>query len=73
MNYIKKLKNILKKLLRTRNGVINLYIPDYSQIHYNEVILWLEQQWGRQLSDHEKNILIQGYRFGRLKEMENNK
>jgi hypothetical protein len=50
-----------------------MYIPEYSQIHYNEVILWLEQQWNRKLSEHEKNVLIQGYRFGRLKEKEYNK
>lgn len=45
-------------------------IPVYSDIYYNEVILWLETEWNRKLTDHEKNVLIQGYRFGRLKEMQ---
>jgi hypothetical protein len=44
---------------------------DYSQILYNEVILYLETKWNRRLSDHERHILIEGYRFGRMIEAEN--
>jgi hypothetical protein len=49
-----------------------LYEPfEYSQIFYNEVILYLENKWNRCLSDHEKHVLIEGYRFGRMIEAEN--
>ncbi|WP_223590662.1 hypothetical protein [Neobacillus bataviensis] len=44
---------------------------NYSDISYNEVIFYLESKWGRQLSDHERKVLIEGYRFGRLVEAEN--
>jgi hypothetical protein len=44
---------------------------DYSQILYNEVILYLETKWNRRLSDHERHVLIEGYRFGRKIEAEN--
>lgn len=44
---------------------------DYSQIFYNDVIYWMEQQWGRKLTDHEKHVLIEGYRYGRMVESEN--
>jgi hypothetical protein len=44
---------------------------EYDRIFYNEIILEVETQWDRKLSDHEKNILIQGYRFGRIAEAEN--
>lgn len=37
----------------------------YDQISYNEPIYWLEQQWGRKLNDHEKNIAILIYRWTR--------
>jgi hypothetical protein len=37
----------------------------YEQILYNEVIYYLEQEWKRKLTDHEKHILIEGYKFGR--------
>lgn len=43
----------------------------YDQILYNEVIRHLEQKWERKLTDHEKHVLIEGYRFGRLVESEN--
>lgn len=43
----------------------------YEQILYNEVIYYLEQEWGRKLTDHEKHILIKGYVFGRKVEAEN--
>lgn len=42
----------------------------YPEILYNEAIEQLEQDWGRRLTDHERNVLIQGYRFGRLVEAE---
>jgi hypothetical protein len=44
---------------------------EYSQIFYNDVIYYLEQKWQRNLTDHEKSVLIEGYRFGRLVESEN--
>lgn len=44
---------------------------EYSIVFYNEVIDYLEQKWNRKLNDHERHILIEGYRFGRLVEMEN--
>jgi hypothetical protein len=43
----------------------------YDQIFYNEVISYLENKWNRKLDDHERHVLIEGYRFGRLVEMEN--
>lgn len=43
----------------------------YEQIFYNEVIYYLEQKWKRPLTDHEKHIAIECYRFGRLVESEN--
>lgn len=44
---------------------------DYSPIFYNGVIDYLETKWSRRLTDHEKHVLIEGYKFGRLVEMEN--
>jgi hypothetical protein len=44
---------------------------EYSPLLYNEVIDYLETKWQRKLTDHEKSVLIEGYRFGRLVEMEN--
>jgi hypothetical protein len=43
----------------------------YEQILYNAVIYQLEQKWQRKLDDHEKHVLIEGYKFGRLVEMQN--
>lgn len=39
---------------------------DYDKILYNELILNQEQKWNRKLTDHEKHVLIEGYKFGRL-------
>jgi hypothetical protein len=44
---------------------------EYQQIFYNDVIYYLEQKWQRKLTDHEKSVLIEGYRFGRLVESDN--
>jgi hypothetical protein len=44
---------------------------EYSEIFYNDAIWYLEEKWGRKLTDHEKNVLIEGYRYGRLVEAEN--
>lgn len=44
---------------------------EYNYLFYNEVIDYLEKKWNRRLDDHEKHVLIEGYRFGRLTEMEN--
>ena len=43
----------------------------YEQIFFNEVIYHLETEWNRKLTDHEKHILIEGYKFGRKVEAEN--
>jgi predicted protein tyrosine phosphatase len=42
---------------------------EYDQISYNEVIFHLEQEWKRKLTEHEINVLLWGYRFGRYIEM----
>jgi hypothetical protein len=42
----------------------------YENILYNEVIYELEQAWNRELTPHEKNVLIFGYQFGRKVESE---
>jgi hypothetical protein len=44
---------------------------EYSEIFYNEVIHFLETKWKRRLSDHERRVLIEGYRFGRMIEADN--
>jgi hypothetical protein len=44
---------------------------EYSEIFYNEVIYFLESKWKRRLSDHERHVLIEGYRFGRMVEADN--
>jgi hypothetical protein len=44
---------------------------EYERIFYNEVIQYLETKWNRRLDDHERHVLIEGYKFGRLVEMEN--
>ena len=44
---------------------------EYDRILYNEVIDYLQTKWQRKLTEHEAAILIEGYRFGRLAEMEN--
>ena len=43
----------------------------YEQIFFNEVVYELEQKWKRKLDEHEKHVLIEGYKFGRKVEMEN--
>jgi hypothetical protein len=44
---------------------------DYPEIMYNDAIYKLEQEWQRKLTDHEKHVLIQGYKIGRIVEAEN--
>jgi hypothetical protein len=44
---------------------------NYEQIFYNEVIYYLEQKWNRPLNDHERHVLIEGYKFGRYVEADN--
>ena len=44
---------------------------EYPEMYYNELIYLLETKWKRQLSVHERHVLIEGYRFGRLVEAEN--
>jgi hypothetical protein len=38
---------------------------EFNQISYNEPIYWLEQRWGRQLEEHERNLAILIYRWTR--------
>lgn len=42
----------------------------YEGILFNEVIYHLEQEWQRKLTEHEKHVLIEGYKFGRKVEAE---
>jgi hypothetical protein len=44
---------------------------DYPEIMYNDAIYKLEQEWQRELTEHEKHVLIQGYKMGRIVEAEN--
>lgn len=44
---------------------------DYPEIFYNEVIDYMEQKWQRKLTNHEKHVAIEAYKFGRLIEAEN--
>ena len=44
---------------------------EFDRIFYNEVIDYLQTKWSRKLTDHEVAVLVEGYRFGRLAEMEN--
>jgi hypothetical protein len=44
---------------------------EYDRIFHNEVIDYLQTKWQRKLTDHEIAVLLEGYRFGRLAEMEN--
>jgi hypothetical protein len=44
---------------------------DYPGIFYNEAMLYLETKWDRRLNEHERRVLIEGYRFGRMIEAEN--
>lgn len=45
---------------------------DYNPISYNEAIEYQERDWHRQLNEHERNLLIQGYKIGRTVEMLDN-
>ena len=37
----------------------------YDQISYNEPVYWLETEWNRKLTDHEKEIVKLVYRYTR--------
>jgi hypothetical protein len=37
----------------------------FDAISYNEPVYWLEQRWGRQLNEHERNLAILIYRWTR--------
>jgi hypothetical protein len=43
---------------------------DYNQLLYNDCIDYLETKWNRRLTEHERNVLLIGYRFGRRIESE---
>jgi hypothetical protein len=49
------------------NKMADLY---YEQMLYNDVIYALETKWKRRLTDHERHVLIFGYKFGRKVEAE---
>lgn len=38
---------------------------EFNSIHFNDVILHLESKWNRKLSEHEKHILIEGFKYGK--------
>jgi hypothetical protein len=38
---------------------------EFNPISYNEPIYWLEQEWQRKLTDHEKHLAILVYRYTR--------
>jgi hypothetical protein len=42
-----------------------------SRLFINEVIDYLETKWQRKLTEHERAVVVEGYRFGRLVEAEN--
>jgi hypothetical protein len=44
---------------------------EYESPFYNEVIDYLETKWQRKLTEHERAVVIEGYRFGRLVEASN--
>jgi len=44
---------------------------EYESPFYNEVIDYLETKWQRKLEPHERAVLVEGYRFGRLVEASN--
>jgi hypothetical protein len=44
---------------------------EYAEPFYNEAVYYLQQRWNRELSSHEIAVLIEGYRFGRYIEMQN--
>jgi hypothetical protein len=44
---------------------------NYDKIFYNEAIDYQESDWARKLDEHERNVLIQGYKIGRTVEMLN--
>jgi hypothetical protein len=43
---------------------------EYNQLFYNDAIYYLEQRWQRRLTDHEKHIAIEIYRFVRTEQAE---
>ncbi|KON87484.1 hypothetical protein AF332_12030 [Sporosarcina globispora] len=49
---------------------MNRQVFDYNQIFYNEAIMYMENLWQRKLTDHEKHLAIEVYKFGRKVEME---
>jgi hypothetical protein len=44
---------------------------DYNQLFYNDCIDYLETKWNRRLTEHERTVLLEGYKFGRMVESEN--
>lgn len=48
---------------------MNRQVFDYNTIFYNEAIMYMENLWQRKLTDHERHIVKESYRFGRLVEM----
>lgn len=43
---------------------------EYNRLFYNEAIYYLEQKWQCRLTDHEKQIAIEIYRFVRTQQAE---
>lgn len=49
---------------KSLSGQLQVTPFEYDQIMYNVAIEYQERDWGRKMSDHEKNVLIQGFRIG---------
>lgn len=45
---------------------------EYTPIHYNEAIEYVERTWNRKLNEHERNLLCFSYNIGRTVEMLDN-
>lgn len=63
-NYIQDICCMLYSF-QIAKGVGQMELLEFSPLSYNEPIYWLEQRWGRPLTDHEKHVVIMTYRWTR--------
>jgi hypothetical protein len=54
-----------RDVINKNSEVLEMEPLEFTEIQYNEPIYWLEQHWGRKLTDHEKHIAILIYRWTR--------
>lgn len=52
-------------VINKNSEVLEMEPLEFTEIQYNEPIYWLEERWGRRLSDHEKQIVKLIYRWTR--------